>query len=1068
MALIPLLSKSSRQNLDLLYQALKKSEITNKFTQAGILAVCAKESGFTLRAEFDYSTTGTDRIRQIFGLSDFTDSQIDKLKKNPEEWFDYLYGGKYENSTAQRRFETIGKTLPRSEGYKYRGRGFNQVTFKTLYKQLLPFADGKDIVKNPDLMLEPKVAASVLVGFFLKNFKDFPNILKAWNMKDKNDAKNLTEGVGVPFHLTGGVGYTRAQVVALGTRIGSWQKSTEYVKEFYNWILKKEGENPDPGAYDESEPTPGESDTGSAEDGGTGGRGEDTGSGRSGNRRRSSDSSDTSGPEVRNIIQPKLKAKQISFELAVDEDVKKDVLSNFGKIPMLWYNSYQIRVEDIKYLCLFNDGSVPCIKATFKDSLNLMRDVAFPLDDTRVSVFINTLSEQLKPIHLDFKITKFSSVNQEYSLTGTLDVSELYVKKFKSIKDSTSFNALQTLAEEIGFGYNSNTDDTDDEMTWINFGGRIHQFIDHIAERSYKSDEAFLTTFIDYNYCINFIEVEKELKRDIKKELGLQSIGIDEAAKVEKKEKLSKLLLSNDMSFRSTNSFIESWRVINNSTQVSIKEGYFTKIKYYDNVKKEFNIFDVDGLTTSEDKIIMKGSPQDEKFFSDNVNLVYSGKLDTTNMHKNYQYSHIQNRRNFTELQKVGIEVIMANANYNLKRFQKILVVLSNQASTPSASQINNRLTGEWLIIDIVYRLENKSYRQVVKLVKRELELSEEELAKEGRQDKKANPDEKTFENNPQESESDQDQSSDQSVSNQSNKTLVKGENKLFFVGGLDEGSYKNLDVQTELVRKGWPDADITSWRHKTITNSGKDMKGPSLYDLIKKNPNTPILLFSQGCQYCDVLAKFMKENNLNLANLYINEPYTESSAQLTATNNAVSKGVPIQNVFVGTTPDVGSNIPGKTTKLGVKSTGMSAHWDSLTAAAGYLKKKYTNISTTVPASQTISNQPITNQANNQPNNQANNQSNNQPNTNQTNNSNQSDWVVGEVIASGTAQPSKWTGLGSPPIVKWSVRKGKIVGYYIGDTEEPGGGGSTLNGYIKSRVILETQEMAQEDADYLS
>jgi hypothetical protein len=79
-------------------------------------------------------------------------------------------------------------------------------------------------------------------------------------------------------------------------------------------------------------------------------------------------------------------------------------------------------------------------------------------------------------------------------------------------------------------------------------------------------------------------------------------------------------------------------------------------VKFYNDVKKNFLIFDVDSITSPGDKIIMKGKPQDEEFFKQNINLIYTGKIDTDNMHQNYHYSYIQNLRNITELRKIGLE----------------------------------------------------------------------------------------------------------------------------------------------------------------------------------------------------------------------------------------------------------------------------------------------------------------------------------------------------------------------------------------------------------------------------
>ena len=73
----------------------------------------------------------------------------------------------------------------------------------------------------------------------------------------------------------------------------------------------------------------------------------------------------------------------------------------------------------------------------------------------------------------------------------------------------------------------------------------------------------------------------------------------------------------------------------------------------------------------------------------------------------------------------------MTTPNYNIYKFQKIKVVLSSNTPTPASPMINQRLTGDWLIVDIKFLFYDKVLRQVVTLVKRELELSNDELASE-------------------------------------------------------------------------------------------------------------------------------------------------------------------------------------------------------------------------------------------------------------------------------------------------------------------------------------------------
>ena len=80
-------------------------------------------------------------------------------------FWDVVYGGKY------------GNTEP-GDGSKYRGRGFNGITFKSNYENLQRIYDRSgakvgniNIVKNPELLEKPEVAAEFAVLYFMDTFK---------------------------------------------------------------------------------------------------------------------------------------------------------------------------------------------------------------------------------------------------------------------------------------------------------------------------------------------------------------------------------------------------------------------------------------------------------------------------------------------------------------------------------------------------------------------------------------------------------------------------------------------------------------------------------------------------------------------------------------------------------------------------------------------------------------------------------------------------------------------------------------------------------------------------------
>ena len=639
------------------------------------------------------------------------------------------------SGNVQNEISNSGKTntfLTEADFLKFRGRGYIQTTGRNVYKSIITYVlnySGSDSVIN-----STKSAWSSYKG-------DLDAIASSSTNQQWDDLFQKTSSVianyAVWLHSFNGKKYSWIDASQSDSNLEKSIKNvaakiagggaTSYINLFYSRVMQQLNliENTD-GTTQGSAASPSQGATSSQP---TQDQSREERTGQDPNSSANKTPDQATRPDIINIFQPTVKAKQIKFDLPPQEDQQKEIAQSLGNIPFVWYNAYQIHQSDIDFLQVSTDGNLPQIKIVFRDSLNMLKDKGFPLDDSKISIFINPRTQQLKPIHMDFKIVKFNVNGSTYTMSGLIDVDKLYVKSFKSLASMTSFDALKSLAQEAGLGFNTNIDNTDDKMTWINTGQRTIDFIDSIVENSYKSDETYLLAYIDLLYNLTYVDLEKELNRDVKQELGIANVGIEDVVKLVDQEKTDRLFLTNDFSSQNSNSYFTDYKIVNNSTLVSLQEGYLTKVKFYDVLKKDFLVFDVDSITSKGDKtIIMKGSPQNESFFKENVNLVYTGKLDADNMHNNYHYSYIQNMRNISELRKIGLEISMKSPNYNLYKFQKIYVVISNQASTPSAPHINNRLSGEWFIIDLLYKFDGNKYTQVVKLIRRELDLSPEEL----------------------------------------------------------------------------------------------------------------------------------------------------------------------------------------------------------------------------------------------------------------------------------------------------------------------------------------------------
>jgi len=182
-----------KNNIKLMIDYMNKTGITDPLAQIGILSVISKESGFKPKSEVSYAGTSNSRIRSIFGsrVAKYSDSELNDLKSDPEKFFNVVYA------------KTVGNQGG-GDGWRYRGRGFNQLTGKKNYEKYGNMI-GKDLVGNPDLVNEPDIAAQVAVAFFTKGkpASTFPKF------KDKVDAAtyfaDINAGGGVSSHRSNAI-----------------------------------------------------------------------------------------------------------------------------------------------------------------------------------------------------------------------------------------------------------------------------------------------------------------------------------------------------------------------------------------------------------------------------------------------------------------------------------------------------------------------------------------------------------------------------------------------------------------------------------------------------------------------------------------------------------------------------------------------------------------------------------------------------------------------------------------------------------------------------------------------
>ncbi len=158
--------------LEQLPEVMTKFNINTTLRLSHFLSQCSHESGnFKMVTEnLNYSKDGLLKIFPKY----FPGNLSESYARNPEKIASRVYGGRMGNGDETTK-----------EGWKYRGRGYLQITGKENYKKLGDFL-GVDLVKNPELV-ESKYPLMSAAFFFNNN--------KLWTICDKGSTDDVVTQV---------------------------------------------------------------------------------------------------------------------------------------------------------------------------------------------------------------------------------------------------------------------------------------------------------------------------------------------------------------------------------------------------------------------------------------------------------------------------------------------------------------------------------------------------------------------------------------------------------------------------------------------------------------------------------------------------------------------------------------------------------------------------------------------------------------------------------------------------------------------------------------------------------
>lgn len=478
------------------------------------------------------------------------------------------------------------------------------------------------------------------------------------------------------------------------------------------------------------------------------------------------------GSEINRLIEDPTVKKDIKFdELSIFYKLPSNVGGNTyiadesisgTSYPMIRINDSVYNGKWIVSVELDSSGLLPTasviIKTFTKD--NVKKDI--PKDGDIMSIFVRPPTDALNYIRIDFLITS-CYVNQKRDSENTFRVfGKMFIPGIDSDNNimgyiGTSKHVFKEIAKrfKLGFAYND-PEDTDDIQNWICMS-RVTDFMIDVKNHSWKDTVSFFDCWIDFFYNVCFVNVNKFLnQRDDNIDIVFQTnvknyqcLANDDSHDIDHTP-LAVKMFSNYVGFRKTPFYIMKWKIINNSG-ISTYNGY-NQVSYaylhnqflYSsqpdecfNTLDNYSSYDEGRLQTN---MILRGrntydkskTPNDMAMQNYDMQNIYTVSTWTGNQYimadndakqkdnnnrwsgnvnKNYNRAPIHNEMNFTELNKMYIEVECDGLCIQVMRGERIPVILGyEQGETADSTnsmygfEINRMFSGYYIVDSLTYK----------------------------------------------------------------------------------------------------------------------------------------------------------------------------------------------------------------------------------------------------------------------------------------------------------------------------------------------------------------------------
>lgn len=389
-----------------------------------------------------------------------------------------------------------------------------------------------------------------------------------------------------------------------------------------------------------------------------------------------------------------------------------DLSKMYAQLPLIKINNnFTVNPSNIKKFSINFTGWMPEVSMKICDPNSELKSKYYPTDGSVINVYIATLGDEKKyrPLRLDFLIVSVSESGSlagtvmspdmsEFTIRGKLNVPRLYYNA-NMFESGTSYDSLKNITEDIGLGFASNIDNTNDSQLWVNGYTRIADFLENISRHGYLDDESFFVSFIDAYYNLNYVEVSRlfsQFQENEKCTVYNTAFRNEENSEASAEEETQKPE-EQDFNVWSGRSH-EWWYELNNSKQLSawslyydkynevnngnttLDDGYVKYVQSWNHKTRQYISLPVtvDNMETEGMLPLNKGKLERGKPSELSANLKTYEYLGECNEHQDseYAYAFSHNEMNINDMKKFGMTVDLPCINPAVTRYSRIKLIV--------------------------------------------------------------------------------------------------------------------------------------------------------------------------------------------------------------------------------------------------------------------------------------------------------------------------------------------------------------------------------------------------------